>query len=80
MLVVACQSAPPRVPPGLSVLEAALERITFGSEDTGYTVARVATGRTGPDLVTVTGPPPGAGVGEGLRLTGRWSSHRRYGA
>jgi len=36
----------PDVPPGLSVLE----RITYANEDTGYTIARVATERTGPDL------------------------------
>ena len=56
-----------------------LERITYVNEDTGYTIARVATGRTGPDLLTVVGPLLGAQVGESLRLTGRWSSHPRYG-
>jgi exodeoxyribonuclease V alpha subunit len=79
MVVVAGQSPPPGVPPGQSVLEAVLERITFANEDTGYTVARVATERTGPDLLTVVGPLLGAQVGESLRLTGRWSSHPRYG-
>src|SRR5262249_48215543 len=69
----------PDVPPGLSVLEAVLERITYANEDTGYTIARVATERTGPDLLTVVGPLLGAQVGESLRLTGRWSSHPRYG-
>jgi exodeoxyribonuclease V alpha subunit len=52
------------MPPGLSVLEAVLERITFANEDTGYTIARVATERTGPDLLTVVGPLLGAQVGE----------------
>jgi exodeoxyribonuclease V alpha subunit len=61
------------------VLEAVLERITFANEDTGYTIARVATERTGPDLLTVVGPLLGAQVGESLRLTGRWSSHPKYG-
>jgi exodeoxyribonuclease V alpha subunit len=79
IVVVAGQSPPPGVPPGQSVLEAVLERITFANEDTGYTVARVATERTGPDLLTVVGPLLGAQVGESLRLTGRWSSHPRYG-
>src|SRR5262249_48141784 len=68
----------PDVPPGLSVLEAVLERITYANEDTGYTIARVATERTGPDLLTVVGPLLGAQVGESLRLTGRWSSHPRH--
>ena len=61
------------------VLEAVLERVTFVSEDTGYTVARVATDRTGPDLLTVVGPLLGAQVGESLRLVGHWGSHPRFG-
>jgi exodeoxyribonuclease V alpha subunit len=62
-----------------SVLEAVLERVTYANEDTGYTIARVATGRSGPDLLTVVGPLLGAQVGESLRLTGRWTTHPRYG-
>ena len=61
------------------MLEAVLERITYANEETGYTIARVATERTGPDLLTVVGPLLGAQVGESLRLTGRWSSHPKYG-
>ena len=61
------------------MLEGVLERITYANEDTGYTIARVATERTGPDLLTVVGPLLGAQVGESLRLTGRWSSHPKYG-
>src|SRR5215469_10583704 len=69
-------------PPGAgteSVLEAVLERVTYVNEETGYTIARVATERSGPDLMTVVGPLLGAQVGESLRLTGRWTSHPRYG-
>ena len=79
MVTVTGQSPSPRAPQGQSVLEAVLERITYANDDTGYTVARVATERTGPDLLTVVGPLLGAQVGESLRLTGRWSSHPRYG-
>ena len=61
------------------MLDAVLERITYANEETGYTVARVATERTGPDLLTVVGSLLGAQVGESLRLIGRWSSHPRYG-
>ncbi|GAA3262419.1 SF1B family DNA helicase RecD2 [Nonomuraea helvata] len=60
-------------------LSAVLERITYANEETGYTIARVATERSGPDLLTVVGPLLGAQVGESLRLLGRWSSHPRYG-
>src|SRR5687768_2332144 len=61
-----------------AVLEATLERITFANAQTGYTVARVDTGRGG-DLVTVVGSLLGAQPGETLRLRGRWGSHPQYG-
>jgi exodeoxyribonuclease V alpha subunit len=61
------------------VLEAVLERVTYANEDTGYTVARVATERSGADLLTVVGALLGAQVGESLKLTGRWRSHPKYG-
>ncbi len=79
MVAVTGQSPSPDAPVGLPVLEAVLERITYASEDTGYTIARVATGRVGPDLLTVAGPLLGAQAGESLRLTGRWSSRPTYG-
>jgi len=60
------------------VLEAVLERLTYVNEETGYTVARVATER-GSDLLTVVGALLGAQPGERLRLVGRWSSHPKYG-
>ncbi|MFT7841398.1 ATP-dependent RecD-like DNA helicase [Saccharothrix sp. BKS2] len=63
---------------GDAVLEAVLERITFANEETGYTVARVDTGR-GADLVTVVGSLLGAQPGESIRMRGRWGSHPQYG-
>ena len=59
-------------------LDAVLERITYANQETGYTVARVATGRSS-DLLTVVGPLLGAQPGESLRLQGRWTSHPQYG-
>ena len=61
-----------------AVLEGVLERITYVNEETGYTVARVDTGR-GSDLVTVVGALLGAHPGESLRMEGRWTSHPQYG-
>ncbi len=61
-----------------SVLEGALERITFANPETGYTIARIDAGR-GPDLVTAVGPLLGAQPGESLRMRGRWTSHPKYG-
>jgi exodeoxyribonuclease V alpha subunit len=61
-----------------ATLEAVLERITYANQETGYTVARVATARSS-DLLTVVGPLLGAQPGESLRLRGRWASHPQYG-
>jgi len=60
------------------VLEGALERVTYANPETGYTIARIDTGR-GPDLTTAVGPLLGAQVGESLRMRGRWTSHPKYG-
>ena len=62
-----------------AVLEAVLERVTYANEETGYTIARVATDRTGADLLTVVGSLLGVQPGESLRLVGRWGSHPKYG-
>ncbi|MBG0562787.1 ATP-dependent RecD-like DNA helicase [Actinoplanes sp. NEAU-A11] len=64
--------------PAPHVLEAVLERLTYVNEETGYTVARVAVGRSS-DLLTVVGALLGAQPGESLRLSGWWSSHPQYG-
>src|SRR5207244_8042995 len=64
---------------GGAVLDGVLERVTFANPETGYTIARIAPGRDGAELVTAAGPLLGAQIGEFLRLRGRWSSHPRYG-
>ncbi|MBV2151592.1 ATP-dependent RecD-like DNA helicase [Kitasatospora sp. SUK 42] len=68
-----------QAPRQLAEVEGVLERITYANEETGYTVARVDTGRGGNDLLTVVGALLGAQVGESLRLHGRWGSHPQYG-
>jgi hypothetical protein len=55
-------------------LQAVLERITYANEETGYTIGRVATDRSGSDLVTVVGALLGVQPGESLGLVGRWGS------
>ncbi|MCX4783454.1 SF1B family DNA helicase RecD2 [Streptomyces sp. NBC_01264] len=72
-------SGPQAVPRQLAEVEGVLERITFANEETGYTVARVDTGRGANDLLTVVGALLGAQPGESLRLYGRWGSHPQYG-
>jgi exodeoxyribonuclease V alpha subunit len=63
----------------LAVVEGVLERITYANEESGYTVARVDTGRGAGDLLTVVGALLGAQPGESLRMEGRWGSHPQYG-
>ncbi len=62
-----------------AVLDGVLERITFANPETGYTIAKIDSGRGGPDLITAVGPLLGAQVGESLRMHGRWTSHPKYG-
>ncbi|WP_304451755.1 ATP-dependent RecD-like DNA helicase [Nocardiopsis sp. YSL2] len=62
-----------------AVVQGVLERITYANEDTGYTVAKVDTGRGANDLLTVVGALAGVQPGEALRLRGRWGSHPQYG-
>lgn len=62
-----------------AVVEGVLERITYANEESGYTVARVDTGRGAGDLLTVVGSLLGAQPGESLRMEGRWGSHAQYG-
>ncbi|MFI9290289.1 SF1B family DNA helicase RecD2 [Streptomyces gardneri] len=64
---------------GPAVIEGVLERITYANEESGYTVARVDTGRGAGDLLTVVGALLGAQPGESLRMEGRWGSHPQYG-
>ena len=59
----------------LATLAAVLERSTSANEETGSTVARVATSSSGPDLLTVGGPLLGAQPGASLCLHGGWTSH-----
>ena len=55
-----------------------IERITYTSEETGYTVARVKVfGQR--DLVTVVGSMISPTPGEILKMTGEWTRHPSYG-
>ncbi|MDV9188639.1 ATP-dependent RecD-like DNA helicase [Streptomyces sp. SR27] len=64
---------------GVCEVDGVLERITYANEESGYTVARVDTGRGAGDLLTVVGALLGAQPGESLRMEGRWGSHPQYG-
>jgi exodeoxyribonuclease V alpha subunit len=59
-------------------LEGVLERLTFHSEESGYTVARLIPAGKSYE-VTVVGALAGVNVGETLRLFGYWTTHSQYG-
>jgi exodeoxyribonuclease V alpha subunit len=59
-------------------LQGLIERITFTSEETGYTVAQVKVyGRK--DLVTVIGSMVNPLPGEVIKMKGEWNNHPKYG-
>ncbi len=60
------------------VLEGVLERVTFASEETGWSVIRLLLPDRR-DPVAAVGYLPGVQPGENLRLHGRWVHDRRYG-
>ncbi len=62
----------------LDLLTGVLERITFHSEETGYTVGRLAV-EGARDLVTLVGNFSNPVVGEQLVLEGKWTAHREFG-
>jgi exodeoxyribonuclease V alpha subunit len=60
------------------VLEGVLERVSYASEESGWSVVRLhVPGRR--DAVTAVGSLPGVQPGETLRLTGRFIIDKRYG-
>ncbi|NJM39783.1 MAG: hypothetical protein HC853_02925 [Anaerolineae bacterium] len=66
------------------MLTGVIERITFQSEETGYTVAKLLPDKRSeknPDsaLSTVVGTLTGVNVGEALELTGFWQHHDQHG-
>ncbi|MBF0202421.1 MAG: ATP-dependent RecD-like DNA helicase [Desulfamplus sp.] len=52
--------------------------VTYRNEDNHYTIARLKTPGQG-ETITIVGHLAGVGEGEGVKLTGRWVTHARYG-
>ncbi|MEM9272588.1 MAG: ATP-dependent RecD-like DNA helicase [Cyanobacteria bacterium P01_F01_bin.143] len=63
----------------LSSLTGVIERITFHSEESGYTVARLNTGNV-KQLITVVGSFANLQAGQTLQLQGLWREHPEYGS
>ncbi len=62
----------------LEQLQGQIERITFTSEETGYTVAKIKVyGRR--DLVTIIGNIINPTPGEIIKMKGEWGNHPKYG-
>jgi exodeoxyribonuclease V alpha subunit len=59
-------------------LQGIVERVTFHSEESGYTIARLKVPGAR-DLVTVVGSFPEIHAGQTLRLTGYYREHPKYG-
>ena len=74
--------AVPRAP---DALRGVVERITFHSEETGYTVAKLTPERRQNFMasyekeVAIVGSMAGINVGESVELAGRWIIHAEYG-
>ena len=65
------------VPP-LSDLQGVVERLTYYSEESGYTVARVKVPRER-DLITVVGSFANIQAGQTLQMSGFWKEHPKFG-
>jgi exodeoxyribonuclease V alpha subunit len=59
-------------------LRGTVERVTFYSEETGYSVVRLSVAGQC-DLVTIIGNLPEVQPGESLHLEGEWTTHQQYG-
>lgn len=60
-------------------LTGVVERLTFHSEESGYSIARLKT-PSAFDLVTIVGNFANIQAGQTLRLTGFWREHPQYGS
>ncbi len=59
-------------------LQGVVERLTYYSEESGYTVARLKAPRTS-ELVTITGNFANIQAGQTLQLHGTWKDHPKFG-
>jgi exodeoxyribonuclease V alpha subunit len=60
-------------------LQGVVERLTYHSEETGYTVARFKAPRSS-ELITIVGTFPNIQAGQTLQLEGMWREHPKYGS
>jgi exodeoxyribonuclease V alpha subunit len=70
-------TAPKKKSPPLT-LEGQLERITYFSEDTHYTIGRLKPSNLDTEI-TVVGYLAGVNPGETIKVNGTWETHRKFG-
>ncbi|MBD2683590.1 hypothetical protein H6H03_39810, partial [Nostoc paludosum FACHB-159] len=63
--------------PHYETITGVVERLTFHSEESGYTVARLKSSRS-TDLTTIVGSFANIQPGQTLQLTGFWREHPQY--
>jgi exodeoxyribonuclease V alpha subunit len=63
----------------LEQLQGIVQRLTYHSEESGYTVARFKAPRTS-ELITITGNFANIQAGQTLQLQGTWKDHPKFGA
>jgi exodeoxyribonuclease V alpha subunit len=64
--------------PPLEDLQGVVERLTFHSQESGYTIARLKTPRER-DLVTIVGNFANIQAGQTLQMSGFWREHPKFG-
>jgi len=64
--------------PAIEALQGVVERVTYHSGESGYTVARLKAPRI-KDLVTIVGNFANIQAGQTLQLSGIWREHPKYG-
>ncbi len=72
------QSLSPSTQPTLERLQGVVERITYHSAESGYTVARLKAPRIS-ELVTIVGSFANLQAGQTLQMQGTWREHPKYG-
>jgi exodeoxyribonuclease V alpha subunit len=79
MSTLPSQSQVSATPAQHEFLTGVVERLTYHSQESGYTVARLKTSQSR-DLVTIVGSFANIQAGQTLQLTGLWRDHPQYGA
>jgi exodeoxyribonuclease V alpha subunit len=71
-------ATPTDIAPALTELQGVVERLTYYSEESGYTIARVKVPRER-DLITIVGSFANIQAGQTLHMSGIWKEHPKFG-